>query len=148
MSDKGIIHGYPDKEFKPANNLTRAEFAALISRFAKLEKTDAENPFPDVDSSHWAYDDILKLSASGLMQGYEDGTYRPEDMITRAEVMTVINKILGRNPSESYVKSLDYNPFTDLVKDKWYYTAVLEATVTHNYYLDDSGLEIKWEDCK
>lgn len=148
MSDKGIIHGYPDKEFKPANNLTRAEFAALISRFAKLEKTDAENPFPDVDSSHWAYDDILKLSASGLMQGYEDGTYHPEDMITRAEVMTVINKILGRNPSESYVKSLDYNPFTDLVKDKWYYTAVLEATVTHNYYLDDSGLEIKWEDCK
>ena len=148
MSEKGIVLGYPDGEFKPENNLTRAEFAALISRFAKLEKTDAENPFPDLDKSHWAYDDILKLSASGLMQGYEDGTYRPEDMITRAEVMTVINKILGRNPSESYVKSLDLDPFTDLTKDKWYYTAVLEATVTHNYFLDNKNTEIKWEDCK
>ena len=81
-------------------------------------------------------------------QGYEDGTYRPENQITRAEVMTVINKILGRNLSEPYVKSLDFNPFSDLKKDKWYYTTVLEATVTHNYYLDDKNVEIKWEDCK
>lgn len=148
MSDKNIVYGYPDGEFKPGNNLTRAEFAALIKRFAKLEKTDKENPFPDLDKSHWAYEDILSLNASGLMQGYEDGTYRPENQITRAEVMTVINKILGRNPSEPYVKSLDFNPFSDLKKDKWYYTTVLEATVTHNYYLDDKNVEIKWEDCK
>ena len=148
MSDKDIVYGYPNGEFKPGNNLTRAEFAALIKRFAKLEKTDKENPFPDLDKSHWAYEDILALAASGLMQGYEDGTYRPENQITRAEVMTVINKILGRNPSEPYVKSLDFNPFNDLEKDKWHYTAVLEATITHNYYLNDNGVEIKWEDCK
>ena len=122
--------------------------APLIKRFAKLEETDKENPFPDLDESHWAYDDILSLNASGLMQGYEDGTYRPENQITRAEVMIVINKILGRNPSEMYVKSLGFNPFNDLEKDKWHYTAVLEATITHNYYLDDNGVEIKWEDCK
>lgn len=148
MSDKDIVYGYPDGEFKPGNNLTRAEFAALIKRFAKLEETDKENPFPDLDESHWAYDDILSLNASGLMQGYEDGTYRPENQITRAEVMIVINKILGRNPSEMYVKSLGFNPFNDLEKDKWHYIAVLEATITHNYYLDDNGVEIKWEDCK
>ena len=148
MSDKDIVYGYPNGEFKPGNNLTRAEFAAIIKRFAKLEKTDKENPFPDLDKSHWAYEDILSLNASGLMQGYEDGTYRPENQITRAEVMTVINKILGRNPSEPYVKSLDFNPFNDLEKDKWHYTAVLEATITHNYYLNDNGVEIKWEDCK
>ncbi len=148
MSDKNIVYGYPDGEFKPGNNLTRAEFAALIKRFAKLEKTDEENPFPDLNESHWAYEDILSLNASGLIEGYEDGTYRPENQITRAEVMTVINKILGRNPSEPYVKSLDFNPFNDLKKDKWHYTTVLEATVTHNYYLDDKNVEIKWEDCK
>lgn len=148
MSWKDVVHGYPDGEFKPGKNLTRAEFAALISRFAKLDKTDKENPFADLDVSHWAYDDILRLNASGLLQGYEDGTYRPENQITRAEVMTVINKILGRNPYESYVKTLDFNPFSDLEKDKWYYTVVLEATITHNYYLDKNGLEIKWEDCK
>lgn len=62
--------------------------------------------------------------------------------------MSVINKLLGRNPSDSYVKSFDFNPYTNLAKDKWYYTAVLEATVTHDYYLDKVGLEIKWENCK
>ena len=148
MSDKGIVNGYPDGEFKPESNLTRAEFASLIRRFAKLEDSDKENPFSDLEKSHWAYEDILALNASGLMQGYEDGTYRPENKITRAEVMTVINKILGRNPSEPYVKTLDFNPFNDLERDKWYYTVVLEATITHNYYLDDKGIEIKWEDCK
>lgn len=148
MTDKDVILGYPDNEFKPANNLTRAEFAALICRFAKLTPSEAENPFSDLENTHWAYDNIITLTASGLMQGYEDGTYRPENQITRAEVMTVINKILGRKPSEAYVKTLNFNPYTDLQKDKWYYTDVLEATITHNYYLDDSGFEIKWEDCK
>ena len=96
-------------------------------------------------------DRIYTVTVSGAgyrTSRYEDGTYRPENQITRAEVMTVINKILGRNPSEPYVKSLDFNSFSDLEKDKWHYTAALEATITHNYYLDDKGVEIKWEDCK
>ncbi len=147
MVGAGIIKG-SDGNVNPLGNATRAEVAALICRFAKLEGAEAENMFPDIDESHWAYNYIISLSNSGLMQGYEDKTYRPENNITRAEVMTVINKILGRNPSEEYVKTLDFNPFSDLLKDKWYYTAVLEATVTHNYYLSEDGVEIKWEDCK
>ncbi len=148
MADKNIVYGYPDGEFKPKNNLTRAEFAALIRRFTGIENADGKNPFSDLDKSHWAYEDILALNASGLIEGYDDKTYRAENEITRAEVMTVINKILGRNPSESYVKSLEFNPYNDLEKDKWYYVIVLEATITHNYYLDSKGVEIKWEDCK
>ena len=148
LADKKVIVGYPDGEFKPENHLTRAEFAALISRFAGLQKTERSNPFPDVEQTHWAYADILALYNSGFMQGYEDGTYRPENEITRAEVMTVVNKILGRRPSDPYVKSLNFNPFSDLEKDKWYYVIVLEATITHNYYLNDNGVEYKWEDWK
>ena len=148
MAEKNIVLGYPDGEFKPAGKLTRAEFAALICRFAKLSRVNGENPFPDLEASHWAYKDILSLVASGLVEGYEDGTFRPENEITRAEVMTVINKILGRNPSDPYVRSLDFNPFNDLEKDKWYYVIVLEATITHNYYLNNYGVEIKWEDWK
>ena len=80
---------------------------------------------------------------------YEDGTFKPENEISRAEVMTVINKLLGRCPSAEYVKSLELNPFSDLNKNKWYYTDVIEATKTHNYYLDATEkLEIKWEDYK
>lgn len=160
MADKNVVNGYPDGEFKPQNNLTRAEFAALICRFTgldkakedKAEKSDKLNnskkPFSDLSDKHWAYDNILSLSDAEIVNGYEDNTFRPENDITRGEVMTVINKILGRNPLETYVKSLDFNPYIDLDKDKWYYTAVLEATVTHDYWLDDNGFEKKWENCK
>ena len=148
MADKEIVYGYPDGEFKPSRNLSRAEFAALIFRFTGIEKADIENPFSDFDNTHWAYDEILALTNSGLIEGYPDKTYKPENNITRAEVMTVINKLLGRKPLESYVKSLEFNPYNDLYEDKWYYVTVLEATITHNYWLNDTGYEYKWEDWK
>ena len=148
MADKEIVYGYPDGEFKPSRNLSRAEFAALIFRFTGIEKANIENPFSDFDDTHWAYDEILALTNSGLIEGYPDKTYKPENNITRAEVMTVINKLLGRKPLESYVKSLEFNPYNDLYEDKWYYVTVLEATITHNYWLDNKGYEYKWEDWK
>ena len=148
MADKEIIYGYPDGEFKPSRNLTRAEFAALIFRFTGIEKADTKNPFSDFDNAHWAYDEILALTNSGLIEGYPDKTYKPENNITRAEVMTVINKLLGRKPLESYVKALEFNPYNDLYEDEWYYVTVLEATITHNYWLNDTGYEYKWEDWK
>ncbi len=148
MADKDIVYGYPDGEFKPKRHLTRAEFAALIFRFTEMEMADIENPFTDFDESHWASDEILALTSSGLIEGYPDKTYKPENNITRAEVMTVINKLLGRKPLESYVKSLEFNPYNDLYESKWYYVTVLEATITHNYWLDNKGYEYKWEDWK
>jgi len=148
MADKSVVLGYPDGEFKPTKSLTRAEFATLIFRFTNLKKVTSDNPFADLDKSHWAYNEILALSKNGLVEGYEDGTFKPENNITRAEVMTVINKILGRKPLDSYVKSLDVNPYNDLYENKWYYVTVLEATITHNYWLNDKGFEYKWEDLK
>lgn len=148
MADKEIVYGYPDGEFKPSRNLSRAEFAALIFRFTGIEKANIKNPFTDLDETHWAYNEILALTNSGLIEGYPDKTYKPENNITRAEVMTVINKLLGRKPLESYVKSLEFNPYNDLYEDTWYYVTVLEATITHNYWLDNKGYEYKWEDWK
>ncbi len=149
MADKEVVYGYPDGEFKPSRNLSRAEFAALIRRFTGLTKPSAENVFPDLDDTHWAYEDIMIVAEAGLMQGYEDGTFRAERSITRAEVMKVVNIILGRCPDESYVKGLDFNPFNDLNKDAWHYVTVLEATITHDYYLNNKqNLEIKWENWK
>ena len=148
MTDNGVITGYPDGEFKPEQNLTRAEFAALIFRFAGIEQADIENPFTDLDENLWAYSEILGLASSGLMQGYEDGSFKPENNITRAETMTVVNKLLGRRPVDSYVKSLGFNPFNDLGIGKWYYTTVLEATITHDYWLNTEGDEKEWENWK
>lgn len=148
MASEEVVKGYPDSEFKPSRNLTRAEFAALIYRFCKPDEADIDNKFTDVSKEHWAYDEILSLLKSGLIQGYEDNTFRPEKNITRAEVITVMNKILGRKPVPSYVKSLNFNPFNDLEMEKWYYTDVLEATITHDYYLNQTGYEYKWENWK
>ena len=62
--------------------------------------------------------------------------------------MTVVNKLLGRKPDEKYVKSLDFNPYNDLSEKQWHYVTVLEATITHNYWLNDEGYEYKWENWK
>ena len=96
MEKHSVVEGYPDGEFKPSGNLTRAEFAAMICRFTGIEDKSGENPFPDLEEEHWAHSYILRLYSNGLISGYEDGTFRPEREITRAEVMTVVNKILGR----------------------------------------------------
>lgn len=148
MADKEIVLGYPDGEFKPSRHLTRAEFAALIFRFTKISKANIRNKFTDLSEEHWAYDEIIALCNTGLVEGYEDSTFRPENNITRAEAMTVINKLLGRKPLESYVKSLKFNPYNDLFEDKWYYVTVLEATITHDYYLGTNGYEVQWENWK
>lgn len=148
MQNEAIVQGYPDGEFKPVKKLTRAEFATLIARFAKLENKGTANTFKDLNDTHWAYNDILALTGSGLVSGYPDETYRPDSNVTRAEVMTVINKLLGRKPLESYVVSLEFNPYNDLSEDKWYYVTVLEATITHSYFLNEKGYEYKWEDFK
>ncbi len=144
MAGEQIILGYPDGDFRPEGNLTRAEFAALIYRFAALESEDGDNYLSDLYDTHWAYKEIKALCNAGLVEGYEDGSFKPENNITRAEVMTVINKILGRKPVESYVKALDLNPYSDLEENQWYYTTVLEATINHDYNLDAAGYEHIW----
>ena len=148
MADKKVVNGYPDGNFYPSKKLSRAEFTALIMRFAGIKTEKSKTAFSDVSDEHWAFEYISTLSEAGYIKGYEDGTFKPEQNITRAEATTVINKILGRKPLESYVIALDFYPFNDLDKDKWYYTDVMEATVTHNYYLDTKGVEYKWEDWK
>ena len=143
LAEQKILEGYPEGAFAPENAMTRAEFSAMVSRWLKAEEPEEIKEFPDVNSSSWAYQYIYALADLGFVQGYEDQTFRPDKTISRAEVMTVMNKILGRAPSEEYVKAQNFNPYSDLQKNSWYYTDVIEATITHNYILDD-GIEIKW----
>lgn len=91
--DKGYIKGYPDGSFKPENNITRAEFISLVNR--AFEFTD-ENPvsYQDMKESHWAYNESKKASAAGYIVGYEDGSFRPNNNITRQEVATIITRLL------------------------------------------------------
>lgn len=148
MAQRNVVNGYPDGEFKPRRNLTRGEFAALIFRFADVKKADIDNPYTDLKEDYWAYEEIMGLYNAGIMKGYDNGQFGADNNITRAEVMATVNRILGRKPLETYVKSLEYMPYHDLFKNKWYYVDVQEATITHDYYLDKNGYEYKWENMK
>ena len=145
MSNGGYIKGYEDGTFRPANDITRAEFATLVLRF--FDNTDAfaaVNNFSDV-SGHWAQANIVKADALGLFNGYEDGTFRPDAYITRAEAMAVINRItVRRSNNESFVGNFINWP--DISTSDWYYADVIEATNTHDFTRIDDVMTEKWTD--
>ncbi|WP_304509390.1 S-layer homology domain-containing protein, partial [Anaerotignum sp.] len=130
LSNGGVIAGYPNGEFRPGNSITRAEFAVIVSKFDNLSKTDT-NQFSDIEN-HWAKDFINSAALKGWISGYPDGTFHPNDYITRAEAMTLINSVLNRKVSkEGLLENAKY--WSDNSEDAWYYEAVMEATNSHDY---------------
>ena len=135
--------GYEDGTFRPEAYITRAEASAVIARYLGLEDATEANNLTDIQG-HWAEGYINAMAENQLIQGYEDQTFRPDNNITRAEAVTILNKVQGRAPSLEYLQTQDFNPFSDLREDTWYYQDVLEATITHTYTLDENNLEIEW----
>ena len=131
---KGMIRGYEDNTFHPANNITRAEFATLVSRMLGLQPDTAAPRFTDVGADHWAYGAINAMCKIGLINGYEDFSFRPDQFITRAEAIKILNHAIGRAPNaeriDAYLLSND-NPFTDVADDFWAFYEILEAAITH-----------------
>ena len=93
VAEAGIIVGREKGKFNPNDQLTRAEMSAIIMRTFKLTGTSSKS-FPDVISSHWAYDSIQALLAGGYVSGYEDGTFKPNNAITRAEFASILSKVI------------------------------------------------------
>ena len=140
MSNMNVIGGYPDGTFKPEDPITRAEFAAIISKFDQYEIKN-RNRFPDI-AGHWAEEAILEVAEAGWVGGYEDGTFRPEKNLTRAETMVIINKMLGRTPQS--VDNLLDGMITwpdNADPTAWYYLDVQEATNGHDYTKHANGYE-------
>ena len=144
MSNAGIVNGYPDGSFNPNGNITRAEFAAMAIRFFQDAKVGPSR-FSDT-IGHWAEEAINKAQAQGLITGYPDGTFRPDEPITRAEAMTIMNRVLKRAPHKDHLLSERYMiTFTDnMDTTKWYYADVQEATNSHTYRM--SGGYEDWEE--
>lgn len=131
-AEKKIITGYPDGTFRPDENITRAEFTVMITRYLGL-KASGKKAFSDT-GDHWADGYINALKNAKIVDGYTDGTYKPENDITRAEAVKMVNRAADRVPSkdklDAYVED-EGIPFTDLKKDFWGFYDVMEATVTH-----------------
>lgn len=136
----GIISGYPDGTFRPSNKITRAEFATIAAQFDSTEYTGADK-FTDI-SGHWASDYINRAAVRGWISGYPDGTFKPNQYITRAEAMTLINAVLDRKPDKDHLHA-DMIVWPDNLSTAWYYAQVQEATNSHDYEERTSYSEIE-----
>ncbi len=148
--DENIIFGY-EGYFRPSDNITRAEFAAICVRFFENRSESTINPkdiaFTDFDSSHWAYDTIKKAYANGYVAGYPDGTLKADNTITRAEAVTIVNRMLERVPDKEYIdnnlhKLIDFVDVRD--NTYWAYYEIFEAANTH--YIRFVNGFAKWVD--
>ena len=144
LSKMGIIKGYEDGSFKPDASISRAEFAAIAARFdPDGDKTPAT--FSDV-SSHWAKDEISIAANHGWIKGYEDGSFKPDQKITRAETMTLVNRVLKRLPETKDDLHKDMKTWPDNQNESaWFYLAVQEATNSHYQKLKKDGTHETWE---
>ena len=142
MQQFGIITGYADGSFRPDASVTRAEFAAIASRFEAL--TEGTKSFSDVPGSHWAAKYINFAATRGWVNGYADGTFRPNNSITRAEVAAVTCRLLERNADQSYIRShlSELRAFTDVNESHWAYWYTIEAANGHDY--TKSGSSETW----
>ena len=168
IAQSGLIVGYPDGGYHPADNITRAEFISVVVRFAGSDSTRSSygenlagnggenagpaadglnavsgaNRFPDVPAAHWAYGNIRAALDNGWIDGYEDGKFSPENYITRAEAVKILNRVLNRSPDKAYIDSRPETAlFADVQKGHWAYYEIVEASFPHEYTLLDYSFE-------
>lgn len=131
LYDIGLLEGKSKDTFAPNAPISRAEFAALAARFQNLKYTSGK-VFSDVEKGHWVYSYINAASEAGWIQGYPDGTFRPDKEITRTETVTLVNSMINRTVTREKLKALNVrNPYNDLAESFWGYTDLMEATVSH-----------------
>ena len=131
MAKLGIVKGRSAESFAPDAPITRAEFAAICARF-NTKPTNTSNSFSDI-SGHWAETEIERAVAFGWIAGYPDGTFRPDTYITRAEAMTMINRVLCRMPQDEKDLLRTMVVWPDNKPTDWYYLTVQEATNSHEF---------------
>ena len=147
LSNMGILKGYEDGTFHPNAPVTRAEFAVIAARFSDGAADDYAT-FSDVPNDYWASKEIAKAAKLGWIKGYTDGTFRPTNNITRAEVMTLVNRVLERGVDEEGLME-DAIQWADNKPGDWYYYDVQEATNSHEYVRTDKpidGQDISYEE--
>ena len=139
MEQFGIVTGFPDDSFGGDTPITRAEFVTIASKFDTFSKT-GENIFSDVSDSYWATGYILSASSKGFITGYEDGTFKPTQSITRAEAVTVVNNMLNRTADQEYIREHkdDILTFNDVSNTHWAYFDILEASNGHKHSFENS----------
>ena len=144
MANGGYIKGYEDGSFRPENSITRGEFVTIAARFLEEIVGETYKTFSDIDD-HWAEDAIHAVADQEWIGGYEDGTFRPDELITRAEAMTIINRMLVYHiDHESLVEGVKHWPDNNIAD--WFYFEVLTATNTRDHSIRENGYTEDWHE--
>ena len=131
----GVLGGYSDGTFRPNAPITRAEFAKIAVSFSQANGSAVYSYFTDVKTTDWFAPYVTTAKDSGLIEGYSDGSFKPENRITRAEACTIVNRVLGRKPSKSHMKISGRIDWPDCTTADWFYEAIMEATNSHTYQM-------------
>ena len=144
---KGFISGYSDGTFKPNQGITRAEFAQMIAVFVKDGYPGSSN-FKDV-KGHWASNAIDQLYGNKTIKGFPDGTFKPDQKLTRAEAVTVLNSVFGRNTKSTSFANVNTNSlkkFSDVPMSHWAYYQIIDASNGHNAAKGDKAEDVSvWQ---
>lgn len=135
MTRAGVIQGFSDGTFRPYAPITRAQFATIAVRFFEVVYS-GDDKFTDI-ADHWAKDYINKAAEAALINGFSDGTFRPNQNITRAQAMAIFNRVLGRAPEKDHLLPGEMITWPDnMDKNAWYYANMQEATNSHEYRVE------------
>ena len=140
LASLGVIKGIGDGQFAPNRTITRAEFTVIAMRFANVS-ADVTNPFTDIATNDWYYTAVTSAVSYGWITGYSDGSFRPQATITRAEVVTIVNRMLNRTADRNFVDSNVTAQFDDVPNTYWAYYNIMEATIAHDHSIDNDGVE-------
>ena len=135
LSRMGVIGGYADGTFRPDAPISRAEFAKIAVSFTQNNGSAVYNYFTDVKPTDWFAPYVTAAKDAGLIEGYSDGSFKPESKITRAEACAIVNRTLGRKPSKAHMKISDRIDWPDVQTTDWFYEAIMEATNSHTYQM-------------
>ena len=140
LASLSVVSGVGNGDFEPERSITRAEFTSIAMKFAE-GKTGGTNIFSDVKSTDWFYRAVVNSTQYGWIHGYGDGTFRPNNPITRVEVTAIVNNMLGREADVDFVTEHydELNHFSDLAVSHWGYYHIVEATNDHDYTKPSSG---------
>ena len=140
MTGLDIVRGYDAAAFGPGDPITRAQFAAICARF-DTGKSNGSRTFSDIEG-HWAKAYIERAAELGWISGFQDGTFRPDAYITRAQAVTMINRMLNRLPEDPSDLLPGMNVWPDCGPGDWFYLAIQEATNSHDYRHKAGSYEI------
>lgn len=143
----GIVEGYRG-DFRPFDNITKSELVTMVIRLSNLSnetnnqlEVNETNTLLDDIKGHWCKKNINLAESKGWIKGYQDGTFRPKNDITRAEFVTVVNNALNRRIKKSEIP-FNIKVFNDLQEEQWYYKVILEAS--NNHYYERNQMDMKY----